>query len=132
VATLLGWGAVTIEITEHELRAGSQRLALCEIAEVTALDAAQTGALRGARGDPAAYLLVRPYLPMSVYVEIAGRPPERPYWLLATRKPGELAAAIERARPARLPAGHGDDSAVRPTGHADGDPAARAAPDAVG
>jgi hypothetical protein len=121
VAALIGWGAATIEITGHELRAGSQRLPLAQIAHATPLDAAQTRALLGPRANPAAYLMIRPYLPESVYVEIAGRPPERPYWLIATRKPAELAAAIERARPA-----------IQPAGHADGDPVAEPASDAVG
>ena len=120
-AMLLGWGAATIEITGPELRAGSRRLLLAQIAQATPLDAAQNRALRGPRADPAAYLVIRPYLPESVYVEIIGRPPERPYWLIATRKPAELAAAIERARPAS-----------RPAGHAEGDPVTQPAPDAVG
>jgi hypothetical protein len=120
-AALLGWGAATIEITGAELRAGSQRLPLAQIAHATPLDAAQTRALRGPRADPAAYLMIRPYLPESVYVEIAGRPPERPYWLIGTRKPAELAAAIERAL-----------LAIQPAGHANGDPVTEPASDAVG
>jgi predicted lysophospholipase L1 biosynthesis ABC-type transport system permease subunit len=120
-AVLLGWGAATIEITGPELRAGSQRLPLAQIARAAPLDAAQTRALRGPRADPAAYLMIRPYLPESVYVEITGRPPERPYWLIATRKPDELAATIERARPA-----------IQPAGDTDGDPVNEPASDAVG
>jgi len=81
-----------------ELRVKSRRLALSQIGEVAALDAAQTRALRGPRADPAAYLLVRPYLAKAVYVEITGRPAAEPYWLIGTRHPAELAAAINRAR----------------------------------
>ena len=94
---LLIWGAARIEIRGSELRAGSARLSLASIASVSALDRAQTSALRGPRADPAAFLLVRPYLPRAVYVAIEGRPAEMPYWLLGTRRPAELAAAIERA-----------------------------------
>jgi hypothetical protein len=96
--TLLAWGAATIVITDTELRAGAQRLPLAKVADVTALDPAQTRALRGPRADPAAYLLVRPYLPRAVYVGIEGRPAERPYWLIGTRRPAELVAAIERGQ----------------------------------
>jgi len=95
---LIRWGAARIEVTETDLRAGAQRLPLANVGSVTALDRAQTRALRGPRADPAAYLLVRPYLPCAVYVAMAGRPAERPYWLVGTRRPGELAAAIERGR----------------------------------
>ena len=119
--TLLAWGSARITVTDSELRAGAQRLPLSQVAEVAALDKAQTMALRGPRADPAAYLLVRPYLPRAVYVEIDGRPPERPYWLIATRKPARLAEAIEGARPAAPVADHAEQYRV-----------ARPAPDAVG
>jgi Protein of unknown function (DUF3093) len=98
-ATLLAWGSVSIEVTDAELRSGSQRLPLRQAGLVAALDAAQARELRGPGADPAAYLLIRPYLPEAVYVELAGKPPDRPYWLLGTRHPAQLAAAIERARP---------------------------------
>lgn len=96
--TLLAWGAAAVVVTDAELKAGAQRLPLAKVADVAALDPAQTRALRGPRADPAAYLLVRPYLPRAVYVGIEGRPAERPYWLIGTRRPAELAAAIERGR----------------------------------
>ena len=41
---------------------------------------------------------IRPYLPESVYLEVAGRPAAQPYWLIGSRRPAELAAAIETAR----------------------------------
>jgi len=100
VAALFAWGAVTIEVTATELRAGSARLPLARTGEVTALSREQAAALRGPRADPAAFLLSRPYLPESVYVEVAGRPASQPYWLIASRRPAELAAAIVKARSA--------------------------------
>src|SRR5262249_52008057 len=78
------------------LRVGSRTLALSQITEVSAMDAAQTTALRGPRADAAAYLLIRPYLPESVYFAVAGQP----YWLIGTRRPAELAAAVTQARSA--------------------------------
>jgi len=94
---LLAWGAARIEVTAAGLKAGSRRLPTEQIDSATALDAGQTRALRGPRADPAAYLLVRPYLPRSVYVAVTGRPAAGPYWLIGTRRPAELAAAIEHA-----------------------------------
>lgn len=131
-AILLAWGSARIRVTASELVAGSQHLPLDQIAAVTALDRAQTRALRGPRADPAAYLLVRPYLSRAVYVEIAGRPPERPYWLIGTRKPDELADAIDRARGA--PA-EGRSSAAGHSGaaqHSGDGGVGRHAPGAVG
>jgi Protein of unknown function (DUF3093) len=119
-ALVLGaWGWATVTVTAAELSAGSGRLPVGRIAEVAVMDRAQTRALLGPRADPAAYLLTRPYLPRAVYVGIAGRPPDQPYWLISTRRPAELAAAIQRARsgaPAgSVPAGH--DAAHGGAGH---------------
>ncbi len=44
------------------------------------------------------FLLARPYLPRSVYIEVTDRAQGRPYWLVGTRRPDELAAAIEACR----------------------------------
>ena len=132
VAMLLNWGRLSVDIIGGQLRAGHAQLPLTAVGEVAALDEAQTRSLRGPRADPAAYLLIRPYLRQSVYVEVtsrAGGAPaaaaaparrwpkrltrrndaktkirtlaaEAPYWLICTRHPAELAAAINGARPA--------------------------------
>jgi hypothetical protein len=100
-AWLLIWGHLTsIEVTGGELRAAKSVLPLGQVGDVTALDAAQTQALRGPRADPRAFLLVRSFLKESVYVEVTGRADGPPYWLLSTRRPAELAAAIQRSQPA--------------------------------
>lgn len=121
-AMLWSWSRPTVLVSEGELRAGPARLPLAAVGEVSALDEAQTRSLRGPRGDPAAFLLLRPYLRQAVYVEVA-RPgaetrahrrlrgfrlraetarPEvaAPYWLVCTRHPAELEAAINGARAA--------------------------------
>jgi hypothetical protein len=125
VLMFLNWGRPTVEVGGGELRAGPARLQLSAVGEVSALDEAQTRSLRGPRGDPAAFLVIRPYLRRAVYVEVArpgaesrrghrrlrlrgfrprteviSPPADSPYWLVSTRHPAELAAAIERARPA--------------------------------
>ncbi len=90
---LLTFGAVTVEVTQSELAVGSRKLPLRQITEVSAMDGAQTTALRGPRADASAFLLIRPYLPESVYFAVAGQP----YWLIGTRHPAELAAAVTQA-----------------------------------
>jgi Protein of unknown function (DUF3093) len=99
-AILVGWGRLRTEVADGELRVGRDRLPLAQAGEVTALDQEQTRALRGPRADPAAYLMARPYLPRSVYIAVDDPAGHRPYWLIGTRRPEELAAAIEAARPA--------------------------------
>jgi hypothetical protein len=148
-AMLLNWSRPSIEVGAGELRVGAARLSLAAVGEVTALDEAQTKSLRGPHGDPAAFLVIRPYLRQAVYVEVTGpvavppaepagtadgglagpggsgrwrgwRPWRRrdkssappgaaaPYWLVSTRHPAELAAAINGARPAA----HADGATV--------------------
>lgn len=98
-AFLVSWGRARIEVSLGELRAGSLTLPLAQAGQLAPLDEAQTTALRGPRADPSAFMLIRPYLKRAVYIEVTGEHQERPYWLLGTRRPAELAAAIERSRP---------------------------------
>jgi Protein of unknown function (DUF3093) len=99
VATfLVHWSRATIEVAGGVLRADGDTLALSEASEVVALDEKQSAALRGPRADPSAHILLRPYLKRAVYVGIASPGEGAPYWLVATRRPEELAAAIEQAR----------------------------------
>lgn len=99
-AWLLIWGDLTsIEVTDGELRAGKTTLPLSQAGDVAAMDETQAKALRGPRADPRAFLLVRSFLKEAVYIEVVGQHSGRPYWLLSTRHPAELAAAIQRSRP---------------------------------
>jgi Protein of unknown function (DUF3093) len=98
---LVHWSNATIEVDAGVLRAGGDALALSETSEVVALDERQSAALRGPRADPTAHILLRPYLKRAVYVGVANPGADSaPYWLVATRHPAELAAAIEQAREA--------------------------------
>jgi hypothetical protein len=123
-ALLLSWGRPSVEVAGGELIVGRARLPLAAVGDVSALDREQTRAIAGPRADPAAFTLIRPYLREAVYIEVtepaAGGASRRrlrwrrwrpqvevtgptagpPYWLVATRHPAELAAAINSARPA--------------------------------
>src|SRR5260370_26279176 len=103
-ALLVAMGLATVEIGDGTLRAGSAVLPLTAITEVVSLDEKQSARLRGPRADPAAYLYSRPYLKESVFVAVdAAAGSAAPYWLIGTRHPAELAAALERCR---VQAGH--------------------------
>lgn len=97
---MLAWGWSSVEVSAGELRAGRAVLPLGLAGRVQALDEAQTRKLRGPLADPAARMLTRPYLKCAVYVEVTGEDSAVPYWLIGTRHPGRLAAAIELSRPA--------------------------------
>jgi hypothetical protein len=91
---LLIWGAARIEVTGAVLKAGGDTLPLSQVSEVLPLDDKQAALLRGPRADPAAHLLLRPYLKRAVYIGLADSPDGVPYWVVATRRPDELAAAL--------------------------------------
>jgi len=109
VAFLIAAGRGSIEVADGALRAGDDVLPLTAVSEVVTLDERQSRRLRGPRADPAAHLYLRPYLKESVYVavgpaasggDVPGPSGEgaAPYWLVGTRHPAALAAAIERCR----------------------------------
>jgi hypothetical protein len=103
-ALLITFGLATVEISDGKLRTGKALLPLTAVSEVVMLDEKQTTRLRGPRADPAAHLYSRPYLKESVYLAVdpaAGL--TAPYWLVGSRHPAKLAAAVERCR---VQAGH--------------------------
>lgn len=97
-ATLLHWGGAVVDVQAGQLRAAKVRVPVGSTGEVQPLDEAQTRAMRGPRADPDAYMLIRPYLKRSVYVELNGADAAWPYLLICTRHPLELAEAIEKSR----------------------------------
>ncbi len=100
-AALIALGWATIEVGGGILRAGRAELVLASVSEVVTLDERQSTRLRGPQADPAARIYLRPYLKESVYVVLGAagaEPPAEPYWLIGTRHPARLAAAIERCR----------------------------------
>jgi len=97
VALLLGYGSARIEVAEGVLRAGRARIELAHVGDATPLDADAARRLAGVDADARAYLLLRPYLKRAVRVDITDPADPAPYWLLCTRRPDELAAALTRS-----------------------------------
>src|SRR6201986_1642540 len=98
VAALLAWSSGVIEVTGGQLRAAGSALPLARVTAVQPLDEDQAAAMRGPQADPAAHMLIRPFLKSAVYLEIDDPDQQVPYWLVGTRRPAELAAVIERGR----------------------------------
>ena len=103
VAGLVAWGSARVEVGAGRLSAGGAELDLVSVTEVVALDDRQAAAMRGPQADPAAHMLLRPYLKRAVYIAVQDPAGQVPYWLVGTRRPAELAAAIERCRPKDTP-----------------------------
>ncbi len=94
VVVFVGYGAQEIVVADGWLRAGRARIAGDYLGGADALDPAETRRVAGRDADARAYLLLRPYLKRSVRVTISDRRDPTPYWLVSTRDPERLAAAI--------------------------------------
>jgi hypothetical protein len=94
VGLLLGYGSPRVEVENGWLRAGRARIAGEFLGEAEPLDAAQTRLVAGPGADVRAYLLLRPYLKRSVKIRVRDERDPAPYWLVSSRDPEHLAAAI--------------------------------------
>jgi hypothetical protein len=94
VGLLLGYGAPRVDVEGGWLRAGRARIAGEFLGDAEALDPAETRRIAGPDADARAFLLLRPYLKRSVRVTVRDDRDPTPYWLVSTRNPEHLAAAI--------------------------------------
>lgn len=97
-ALLLSGGSARIRLANGNLYAGRAVLPLAHTGSLRVLDRRSTSLAMGREADAAAYTVTRPWLPGAVRVEVDDPADDTPYWLLGSRRPAELAAAIERAR----------------------------------
>lgn len=88
--------ALTVEVDEHELRADGSAIPHAARGQAHALDRATTQRMRGRDADPAAFTVVRSYVPTAVAFEVRDETDPTPYWLVSTRRPSELAAVLRR------------------------------------
>jgi Protein of unknown function (DUF3093) len=90
--------AADITVTHRELRAGRAHIAPAHVGTVVALDEERTRLLAGVDADARAYLLMRPYLSCSVRVDVVDPRDPTPYWLVSSRRPAQLARALQAFR----------------------------------
>jgi hypothetical protein len=97
VSWLITVGIAPVGVDSQGLRAGAARLPYSAVGAVRMVEPATRKALLGPAGDDKAYLLTRDWIRGSVYVEVVGDDDPVPYWLVSTRNPARLAAALRRA-----------------------------------
>jgi hypothetical protein len=83
-----------IEVTTRVLRVGRARIERTFVGAVTAHHGADAVAERGTRLDARAWLALRGWIPGVVRIEVVDDADPTPYWLVSTRNPEELAAAL--------------------------------------
>jgi hypothetical protein len=90
----VAYGAARVQVGGGVLRAGRARIGAEHLGTSTALDPEATRRVAGREADARAYLLLRPYLKRAVKVEVVDPADPAPYWLVSTRRPEELVAAL--------------------------------------
>ena len=90
--------APLVEVTETELRAGQARIPLTLLGEAVALDPVEASHERGPGLDGRAFLLIRGAIEPAVHIPILDPSDPAPYWLLSSRNPEKMAAAINGSR----------------------------------
>jgi hypothetical protein len=99
--------AAEITVSTNEVRVGRAMIELAYVGGCTPLDAEQSRRRSGPEADARAYLVLRPYLATVVELTVDDPDDPTPYWLVGTRRPQELAAAVSAAlAERRKSAGH--------------------------
>ena len=119
-ALFVSYGAARIAVRDGILRAGRAHIPVALLGSPVSLDAPASRRLAGMDADARAYLLLRPYLHQSVQVPVVDPTDPTPYWLISTRRPEQLVAALTRAARAPDPHGGGYSKSDRRTRGSDG------------
>lgn len=90
--------AVEIVVDEQQLRVGRGAIEHRYLGAATGLDQAQTNRRGGVEADARAHLVLRPYVSTAVEITLVDPDDPVPYWLVSSRRPGELEAALRTAR----------------------------------
>lgn len=94
-AIALWWlGRIRVAVVGDELRVDDARLPLRFIADAIPLDAEGRRELLGPSADPLAFVIQRPWVSGMVQVVLDDPADPTPYWLISTRHPQRLAAAL--------------------------------------
>jgi hypothetical protein len=91
----LWWlGRIRVEVSNGELRVDDAHIPLRFVGEVTALSAEDKRDLLGPYADPEAFVIQRPWISGAVRIDVTDDADPTPYWLISTRHPERLAAAL--------------------------------------
>ncbi len=95
---LLRSAAAPVQVVGGDLVAGTARIPVAMLGPVQVLDADAARLVRGPESDPAAFHLIRGWVPAGIKAAVRDASDPAPYWFVASRHPDRLAAAVEAAR----------------------------------
>lgn len=95
----LWWmGRIRVAVEGGQLKVDDARLPLEFVADAIPLDAAGKRELLGVHADPLAFVVQRPWVRGTVQVVLKDPADPTPYWVVSSRKPEKLAAALLNRR----------------------------------
>lgn len=101
-------GSLTVKVGPDGLRVGSALLDRQHLGTVEILHRADYRERLGIGADARAYLVTRPYLDRGVLVHVDDASDPTPYWLVSSRRPEALAAALGHTGPTAGPIERGE------------------------
>jgi hypothetical protein len=94
--------AVVISVDAREIQIGRASIEHAYISSSQALTAEQARQRAGVEADARAHLVLRPYVKTAVEITLDDPDDPVPYWLVSTRRPQQLAAALREAASSTL------------------------------
>jgi hypothetical protein len=98
-AAIFGSASIVISVDEQEVHVGRASIEHAYIAGCRALDAEETPRRAGVEADARAHMVLRPYIKTAVEISLDDSDDPVPYWIVSTRHPQQLAAALQDATP---------------------------------
>jgi hypothetical protein len=98
VAGMWWLGRIRIAVQAGELWVDDARLPVRFVADAIALDAQGRREVLGVGADPLAFVVQRPWVSGAVQVLLDDPADPTPYWVVSSRRPTQLAAALLAAR----------------------------------
>jgi Protein of unknown function (DUF3093) len=98
---LLIFGAPRVEVTASTLSAGRARLPISIVGDVEGFSGAEAQFERGIGLDARAWLMIRGWVSPVVKIALVDASDPTPYWIVSTRHPDDLVAAIAAAKAAQ-------------------------------
>ncbi len=98
VLALIWLGRIRVRVDNAHLRVDDANLPREFITGAYAVDAEERRALLGVEADPLAFVILRPWVRGTVRVDLDDPADPTPYWLISSRHPDRLAAALNSGR----------------------------------
>ncbi|MBX0298511.1 DUF3093 domain-containing protein [Cryobacterium sp. 1639] len=97
-AALLVLASPTVRVADGTLTAGRASIDTSLLGDAVPLEGSEAALERGQRLDARAWLLIRGWIAPVVRVPLTDPTDPAPYWLISSRRPQKMAAAINGSR----------------------------------